>query len=162
MENSMTISKMMLTDVDRIHEISTESFSTPWSLNAIQEEVYNEMAYYLVSRDENGSATGFAGAWLVFDEVQITNIAVGKKYRQKGVAKALLKRLIEDMKERNMSMMFLEVRVSNTPARRLYESQGFVYTGKRNSFYDDKEDALLMTLYLKDSIAEKGMDPRKL
>jgi ribosomal-protein-alanine N-acetyltransferase len=153
---------MRLTDVDRLYEISMDSFSKPWSLNAIQEEYYNEMAYYLVARDEHEVAQGFAGAWLVFNEVQITNIAVAKDQRGKGIAEMLLRQLITEMQAKNMDLIFLEVRISNHPARKLYEKMGFVYTGKRNSFYDDNEDALLMTRFLKNQAEVKHFDPRKM
>ena len=40
--------------------------------------------------------------------------------------------------------MFLEVRVSNTPAVCLYESEGFVPVGRRKDYYEaPREDALL-------------------
>lgn len=158
----MIISRMKLTDVESIYKISADSFSRPWSLNAIQEEYYNEMAYYLVAREDDGTVIGFAGSWLVFNEVQITNIAVAKDKRGSGIASKILSRIINDMVQKDMSLIFLEVRISNTPARKLYESAGFVYTGKRNSFYDDNEDALLMTKFLKEYSDVKNSDPRKM
>jgi len=42
------------------------------------------------------------------------------------------------------------VRKSNLGAQKLYESQGFVWTGIRRGYYsDDGEDAIMMTLELK-------------
>ena len=42
--------------------------------------------------------------------------------------------------------MTLEVRVSNEPAQRLYQSFGFEVAGRRRAYYtDDGEDALVMT-----------------
>jgi ribosomal-protein-alanine N-acetyltransferase len=44
------------------------------------------------------------------------------------------------------AMMTLEVRVSNDPARRLYEKLGFQAVGRRPRYYQDNlEDAILMT-----------------
>ena len=40
--------------------------------------------------------------------------------------------------------VLLEVRSSNTAAIRLYEEYGFVKTGIRKGYYDNKEDALIM------------------
>lgn len=143
----ISIHKMEPRDLAAVHEINALSFSSPWSLDAIQKELYNELAYYLVARS-CVETIGFIGAWIVFDEVQITNIAVDPARRGQGVGKLLLARLIEDMKSRGMAIVFLEVRVSNTAARKLYESFDFEYTGYRKQFYQDKEDAHLMSLEL--------------
>lgn len=145
----MIIDRMMLKDVERVYDISKNSFSKPWSLNAIQEELYNTMSYYLVARDDFGKAIAFIGSWLVFDECQITNIAVDEDYRRKNVGQRLLERFIGDMKSKDMSYIFLEVRESNEPAKKFYEKNSFTYTGMRKRFYQDGENALLMTLYLK-------------
>lgn len=143
----LSIHKMERRDLPAVYEISRKSFSVPWSLSAIEDEYHNELAYYLVARD--GSRTvGYIGAWTVLDEVQITNIAVDPDYRSQGVGKQLLSRLVQDMKERGMTVMFLEVRVSNLAARALYESQAFEYSGYRKEFYHDLEDAHLMSLDL--------------
>ena len=134
-------------DLAAVYEISAKSFAAPWSLPAIEAEYINELAYYLVARTA-GITIGFIGAWLVFDEVQITNIAVVPAYRGQGVAKLLLDRLIRDMKARGMSVAFLEVRVSNVAALKLYESFDFIYVGYRKQFYENNEDAHLMSLIL--------------
>jgi ribosomal-protein-alanine N-acetyltransferase len=44
--------------------------------------------------------------------------------------------------------VFLEVRPSNREALGLYRSRGFQVVGRRPEYYDDGEDALLMTLEL--------------
>ena len=49
-----------------------------------------------------------------------------------------------------LAFMTLEVRESNLPAIRLYEKHGFAVVGKRKNNYDlPKEDALLMTCFMK-------------
>lgn len=50
-----------------------------------------------------------------------------------------------------MEDMFLEVRVSNGPARALYESLGFEDLSRRPSYYVDGEDALVLVKNLTDS-----------
>lgn len=142
-----SIHRMELKDLADVHAISERSFAAPWSLDAIQMEFYNDMACYLVARLD-GRTVGFIGAWLVFDEVQITNIAVDPAERGKGIGKLLLTGLIEYMIDRGMGIMFLEVRVSNAAARKLYESLGFQYAGFRKGFYPDGEDAHIMDLHL--------------
>ncbi|UUM13211.1 ribosomal protein S18-alanine N-acetyltransferase [Clostridiaceae bacterium HFYG-1003] len=145
--DTFSIHRMEEQDLEAIHQINALSFSSPWSREAIQAELHNEQAYYLTARAD-GQTVGYAGAWLVFDEVQITNIAVHPQMRGRGIAGRLLQALIEDMRERSMAVMFLEVRVSNQAAIRLYESAGFQYAGYRKGFYPDKEDAHVMSLKL--------------
>ncbi|MFR0944555.1 MAG: GNAT family N-acetyltransferase [Clostridia bacterium] len=54
--------------------------------------------------------------------------------------------LFHRMQERKVRVIHLDVRLSNTPARNLYESLGFVQDGLRKGYYDlPKEDALLMS-----------------
>jgi ribosomal-protein-alanine N-acetyltransferase len=52
----------------------------------------------------------------------------------------------------------LEVRLSNLPARRLYEKYGFRPVGLRPRYYsDDQEDALIMTT---ESLSDAGQRAR--
>jgi len=50
---------------------------------------------------------------------------------------------------RGVSRIWLEVRVSGSSARRLYEKLGFVESGRRKSYYTEPlEDAIIMSLDL--------------
>lgn len=46
--------------------------------------------------------------------------------------------------------VLLEVRASNQPAQQLYASLGFECVGLRKKYYGDGEDAVLMTLLLRE------------
>ena len=88
---------------------------------------------------------GYAGVLMVPDESDITKISVRQDQRRKGIGRALLKALQEKMPEHGVRKIFLEVRVSNAPAVRLYESCGFEQVGERKKYYSDPvEDALVM------------------
>lgn len=143
----ISIHKMDRSDLMAVHDINSSSFSAPWSLQAIEDEYHNDLAYYLVAK-EAGKTVGFIGAWIILDEVQITNIAVDPAYRNQGIGKKLLGELIDRMQELPGAVIFLEVRVSNTAALKLYESFNFEYVGYRKQFYQDQEDAHLMRLHL--------------
>ena len=55
--------------------------------------------------------------------------------------------MIAYAREHRFSFLTLEVRISNEPAKRLYEKYGFRPVGLRRGYYsDNREDALLMTL----------------
>ena len=89
---------------------------------------------------------------VMLDEGYITNVAVSPAHRRKGVAAKLLAELRVRAEERALAFITLEVRVSNAPAIALYENAGYVPVGTRRNFYSaPKEDALLMTCFLKET-----------
>ena len=75
------------------------------------------------------------------DEHEILNLAVHAASRGQGIARNLLK----DRMEALGGQWFLEVRVSNSAAIRLYESMRFRQAGTRANYYDNpSEPAIVM------------------
>ena len=144
----VTIRKMTVVDAPGVHAVELESFATPWTLESfIAEMTQNPNAYYLVAETEE--IIGFAGLWHIADEGHITNVAVKQKARGTGIGEALLVALIEQARQLGLQAMTIEVRVSNTPARTLYEKLGFLYAGTRKRYYqDNNEDAAIYWLEL--------------
>ena len=90
----------------------------------------------------------FLHYWLVVDEVQIVNVITHPEHRRRGHARALLEALLRDARERAAATASLEVRASNEPAIALYRAFGFESVGVRKRYYDDDEDAVLMSATL--------------
>ncbi|MBM7835801.1 ribosomal protein S18-alanine N-acetyltransferase [Clostridium sardiniense] len=133
-------------DLNGVYEVSSLSLKESWSLDSITKEISNKFARYIVCKEEN-KVVGFAGAWLIASEGQITNVAVHPEYRGKGIGKKLMKSLISSLKQEDCNSITLEVRESNTVAKNLYKSFGFISEGIRKNFYEDnKEDANIMWL----------------
>jgi ribosomal-protein-alanine N-acetyltransferase len=89
---------------------------------------------------------GFAGGWIMADELHITEIAVRGSYRCRGIGHLLLISIIETSLPLRAQYATLEVRVTNIPAQKLYEEFGFAKVGVRKAYYsDNREDALIMT-----------------
>lgn len=89
---------------------------------------------------------GFSGIWLMVDEAHVTNIAVRKEYRGKGIGEMLIIATIDLSRELKASIMTLEARKSNTVAQNLYKKYGFVEVGIRRGYYlDNREDAIIMS-----------------
>jgi [ribosomal protein S18]-alanine N-acetyltransferase len=87
---------------------------------------------------------GFLIARNVGSEWELENIGVASAARRKGLGTRLLDALVMHAKEAHSESVFLEVRESNTAARRLYETAGFRQTGRRKLYYTDpREDAIL-------------------
>ena len=112
----MEIRLATIDDAQAIYAIEQQSFSVPWSLDSIETELLNEdKKLYYVIEDTNG-VVGYAGAWLVYDEGQITNIAIRPSARRQGFGAKLTSALIEECFKRGMHEIFLVVRISNLSA----------------------------------------------
>ena len=137
---------MTLEDIPAVHRIERASFAVPWPDGAYRNElVTNRLASYVVAR-AGDEVVGFAGLWVMVDEAHITTFAVDPRWRRRGVGQWLLVRLFELADARRAREATLEVRLSNMPARRLYEKYGFRPVGIRPRYYSDNgEDALIMT-----------------
>ncbi len=142
---SFTVRRMTLEDVPQVHAIELSTFPTPWSEQSfIDEMTKNVCARYMVA-EEDGKVIAFAGAWMVMDEGHITNIAVAKEQRGKGVGKAVTEALKQYAANLGVDYMMLEVRRSNLVAQSMYKKLGFIELGYRKRYYEDNgEDALLM------------------
>jgi [ribosomal protein S18]-alanine N-acetyltransferase len=93
------------------------------------------------------SVMGYAGMWILAgSDAHITTIAVHPLYRGRGIGELLLIRCIDRALETHAERMTLEVRVSNSVAKRLYEKYRFSIQGRRPRYYSDNgEDAEIMT-----------------
>ena len=87
---------------------------------------------------------GYACAWYVADEVQLLNVAVHPDRRRRGIGEALVRRVLADAAAHRARAVFLEVRVANLGARRLYARLGFRATGMRRGYYGPGQDGVLM------------------
>jgi ribosomal-protein-alanine N-acetyltransferase len=145
MSESIIVRPMVMTDVDGVMAVEHDSFLTPWSRSAFEEELaQNRLARYIVA-EENGAIVGYAGTWLVINEAHVTNVAVSSQRRREGIGRLLMQNLMELARENEMESMTLEVRVSNAAARHLYQQLGFVEAGIRKNYYTEtKEDALIL------------------
>jgi ribosomal protein S18 acetylase RimI-like enzyme len=124
-----------LASIERIQAASPEA--AQWRLGS-----YLEFDCIVAIR---GQVVGFlAVRQTAQDEREILNLAVDPAHRRKGVAR----RLLEDRLKRAQSSWFLEVRQSNLPAIRLYESLGFRVSGRREGYYSDPPEAgIVMTIH---------------
>lgn len=139
---------MSLEHLNQVLEIEEASFPAPWSYYAFAYEILqNNLAHYIVAVSGQ-EVVGYSGMWLVLDEAHITNVAVHPDYRQKSIGRSLMLEMIRLAVLGGSTKMTLEVRPTNTAARRLYEQLGFVEKGRRKRYYtDNNEDAIIMWKY---------------
>jgi [ribosomal protein S18]-alanine N-acetyltransferase len=116
---------------------------------------------------------GFVGIWMAVEEAHLVTIAVRQDLRRRGLGELLLIGALDLAAGLRASTVFLEARVSNDPAKRLYDKYGFVLSRIRKAYYSDNgEDALEMAVEgidrpqyqsrlrrLKKMLAEKMAEP---
>ncbi len=124
-----------------------------WSTWAYRQELADrETRYYIVSVGEDGGLLGWAGARIVGDEAEILTVGVIPGARRIGVGTALLDDLLAEARRRGAAQVFLEVRIDNDDAQRIYRRAGFSDMGRRRGYYDNgRTDALTMSLQLGES-----------
>lgn len=88
---------------------------------------------------------GMCGVKKIFEEGEISNVAVHPDFRGKGLSRKMLEMLMSEAREDGVQAFTLEVRAGNGIAIRLYESLGFRTEGVRREYYDHPvEDGLIM------------------
>ena len=131
--------------ISQIAALEKECFEQPWSEAALEEELYNPQASFIVAEDGEGGVLGYAGLHVVLDEGYIANVAVEEAARRHGVGSALMDVYCR-FGQAHLSFLTLEVRASNTSAIQLYLKHEFEEVGRRKNFYSNpKEDAIIMT-----------------
>lgn len=144
--NELRIVPMRERHIEPLAEIERLSFSKPWSAAALTTELTNETAHFFTA-EYGGTAAGYIGLHTVYGEGYMANIAVHPGYRRKGIARALLRHVIEYAAQNGLLFLTLEVRPGNAAAIRLYRTEGFLEAGRRKDFYTGpREDALILTL----------------
>lgn len=140
----MIITTMTSAHISQVSALEKLCFSDPWSENSIRSELNNPLSCWLVALEDD-RVTGYVGSQTVMDETDMMNIAVCPEYRRKGIAEALVQKLIALLQEKGSTMLTLEVRASNMAAQTLYQKLGFVHIGTRKNYYrHPKEDALIL------------------
>lgn len=134
--------------IDELCEIEKQCFNSGYAKRTFEKELENKLSVYYVAM-LSGKAVGYAGIWNICGEAEVISVAVGKEFRRRGIARGLMKKLIEKCGETGVYAIHLEVREKNAAARALYEGLGFEYDGLRKGYYEGKEDAALMTLKIK-------------
>jgi len=146
--DALSFRPMVEADLDEVMAIERASFPYPWSARFFLQELQVQCARSILA-EISGQIIAYVLFWILPGTIDIHNIAVHTGFRRRGIARLLLEQVISEARSRGLHRVTLEVRQSNLPAQRLYESLGFVRTGIRSGYYSDNgEDALAMTLEL--------------
>src|SRR3989339_1149913 len=106
----LEIAKMLESDVDAVAALEAKVFTLPWSRALILKDIKENKSARFFTAKEDGVLAGYAGFWLLQDEMNIVNVAVHPEYRQKGVGKALLKHILAEGVREGAKFATLDVR----------------------------------------------------
>ena len=96
-----------------------------------------------------GQLAGYAGLLSPGGQADILTMAVARERWGQRIGAQLLDALVAEAARRGCTDVFLEVRVDNDRAQRLYRSRGFTQIGIRRGYYQPSgTDALVMQLSL--------------
>ena len=142
------IRPMTEADLGRVLEIERASFTVPWTPATFAGLIRRDDSHLRVA-EVDGVVVGYTAVWIVVDQAELGDIAVEAAWRGRGIGARLLAAAIDLVRERGVRELYLEVRVSNDGARRLYERHGFRVVGRRPRYYvRPREDALVLRLEL--------------
>ncbi len=147
--NLARVRVLQLSDLPRIMPLENAAYDFPWS-EAIFRDCFNANDTGLAIELE-GAFLGYALLSVAAGEAHILNVVIDSTQRSQGLGKQLVKRLIDQARWHRVERIFLEVRVSNAIARRLYICLGFLEIGTRKAYYpgrQSREDAVVMALQL--------------
>jgi ribosomal-protein-alanine N-acetyltransferase len=143
---------MTWADLDVILALELEAFGEEaWSRPMLEGELDQQPAsrHYLVAQDPDGTVIGYAGLLAAGTQADVVTIAVSHDRQRHGTGSALLSALLAEARRRRCTEVFLEVRVDNDTAQRLYRARGFEQVGVRRGYYQPSgADALVMRLDL--------------
>ena len=144
MENDLKIRRFEQGDVDNVVTLEKACPELAhWERKDYQDVAIGRMEGWVAVRD--GELVGFVVIRQVHHEVEILNLAVAPQERRKGTGTQLLQEALDQAAKNGAVRTFLEVRLSNDPALKLYRSNGFNIVGRRVGYYRaPAEDALTL------------------
>lgn len=121
--------------IDSLVQLEKECFGAlAWTKSALLEEINNTFSIvgaYIVGKE----IVGYINARIVIDELQIGNVAVFAKHRNKGYATELINYILELAQQNKCCSAQLEVALDNDIAINLYQNFDFEKVGVRKNFY---------------------------
>ncbi len=123
-------------------EIERASFKRPWSPEAFEAELRRGS---VIVAEVEGEVVGYVVLWDFGQWFYIANVAVHPGWRRRGIGEALVRLVQEKARVLNKGVS-LDVRVSNEPAKRLYEKLGFKPSRLNRGFYGDEDGITFLWL----------------
>ncbi|MCU0842585.1 MAG: ribosomal protein S18-alanine N-acetyltransferase [Thiobacillaceae bacterium] len=136
-------------DLEHIVRIERAAYPYPWSLGNFRDCLHAGYSCWVAELERE--LIGYFVLLSAAGEGHILNCCVSPPWQGRGYGRLLMEQLMDTARGHGVEFLFLEVRPSNAPAIRLYESLGFEGIALRRGYYpadQGREDALVMRLGL--------------
>jgi ribosomal-protein-alanine N-acetyltransferase len=130
--------------LDRILQIERASFGRDaWPRKSFLEYYEDCRELFFVAKFSRRIA-GYIIACVEARDGEIASLAVHPDYRRRGLAAALIGRVLRELRAAGIRRVELMVRLGNTAGERLYRSFGFRRVREVPRYYEDGGDGILM------------------
>lgn len=145
------LESMCIDALAQVMHIENSAYALPWTEVNIADSIRS--GYYCVQLiGGTDTVLGYMIAMQGVDEVHLLNITVDPALQRQGWGRVLLDALVMWSRGQQAQWLWLEVRVGNLQAIRVYERFGFRRVGKRKDYYpalhNSREDAVVMSYKL--------------
>jgi len=136
--------------LDEVVAIERLAYDHPWTVGNFSDSLRSGYEAQLLRAGD--VVLGYFVAMKGVDEVHLLNITVAPAYQGQGWGRVMLEALALWARGQGAQWLWLEVRVSNVRALRIYEHHGYRRVGERKGYYParhgHREDAVVMSLKL--------------
>ncbi len=145
-QSEFKLRMMRNSDLDLVVENEQTSYEHGWNKRIFVDCLRaGYQCWVLASRDK---IIGHGVLSVAVGESHLLTLCVNPSYQRRGLGKIILRFLLERALREDADVCFLEVRPSNSKARSLYLSMGFVPIAVRKNYYPtgtNREDAIIMS-----------------
>ena len=141
-----SIRRALLEDLPEILKIEKECFGSDAFSPSFFIELLTRFNHLFFVVIVDGRVVGYVSGMVEGRYGHVASIAVSQICRGKGLGQKLLERLLREFRELGTESVFLEVKVGNSAALRLYTKLGFRAVGYKRRYYSDGSDAIIMML----------------
>ncbi len=138
---------MALPDLSTVTAIEHRAYPAPqpWSEGIFRDCL--RVGYLCQVLELDAELVGYGILSIAANEAHLLNVCVAPGQQGRGLGRLLVEHMLDMADRHKAQTVYLEVRPSNTSARRLYKSLGFRRIGVRKSYYpalpgEPREDAI--------------------
>lgn len=146
-EHNIRIRTAVLGDIPELLSLETASFVTSDGLlteRAFRYHIKRSNLCLIARIDGSNRLAAYVLVLPHRKSARIYSLAVAKQFQHRGIARSLLRQVMDEICSRKIPILKLEVRRENTGAIALYQSLGFHIQSIIQDYYGPNEDAIGM------------------